>query len=205
MLWIDEPDTEGRSEVNHALMMDVADPLLAAFEAFWERLLTDGCAKAGAGWTSLSVEIADRQVADDDPGYLRAVFHNGQHRPCAGLGGYYVRGAVFDCLQPKGESNDAFNRRQIRWFLDLYRLLKQAARAPRVQPLLCAITAIRPLPVSAATAFGWFDLQLDQDAFGPLPVEDQELLLGTQPAPPISSRISSVASSAATPARSWPS
>lgn len=183
MQWIDEPDYKDRTATNHALILEPDEPLLPAFAMFWRRLLADGCAKAASGWTSLSVEIADRQIEEDEPGYVRAVYRSFGQRACRGIGAYYIRGDAFTCLQLAGEDNLTFNRKQISWFLQQYELLKQAALAPEIRELLRAVTAIRPLPIRAATAFGWFDLQLGQDAFGALPTEDQQMLLGLDPPP----------------------
>ena len=38
------------------------------------------------------------------------------------------------------------------------------------------IGGIRPLTVDAAAGYGWFDLQIGQESFGPLPAEDQAML-----------------------------
>jgi hypothetical protein len=42
--------------------------------------------------------------------------------------------------------------------------------------LLDRIDGIRPLTVDAAASYGWFDLQIGQESFGPLPAEDQAML-----------------------------
>lgn len=184
MKWSIEADQD-EAAPHHALVLAAEEPLRPAFVEYWKRILADGCAKAGAGWVQLAIEIAERQVEAEEQGHMRAVFRNGQRKAASGFGHYLLRSDAFTCLQPKGEDNDSFNRRQIRWYLEQYKLLKEAAQAAEVQSLLRQINDLRPLAIQAATAYGWFDLQIDQPSFGALPKEDQEMLGGTDPARPI--------------------
>lgn len=45
------------------------------------------------------------------------------------------------------------------------------------------INASYPLKIQAATGNGWFDLQLTQQSFGPLPANDQRILAGKERIP----------------------
>jgi hypothetical protein len=119
----------------------------------------------------------------DHQGCMHAAFRNGLRKPCKGLGDYYVRSDAFTCLQGPEEDNRTFNKKQIRWFLEQYRLLKEAAQSAQVRPFFAEINNIRQLSISAATAYGWFDLQVGQETFGALPQEDQAMLAGADPAP----------------------
>jgi hypothetical protein len=182
MRWIDEPDEDDESHGNHVLELHPGDPLGAAFVALWTRMLTDPALKT-SDHRSLSFDIADRQTKDDEPGYLRAVFRADPRRQAKGMVKYYVRGDAFDLLQPRGESNDAFNRRQIRRFLEEYQLLKDAAVSGPVRPLFDAFLALRPCEIEASTAYGDFELRIGKPDFGPLPEEDQAMLEGNDPPP----------------------
>jgi len=81
---------------------------------------------------------------------MHAAFRNGLRKPCKGLGDYYVRSDAFTCLQGPEEDNRTFNKKQIRWFLEQYRLLKEAAQSAQVRPFFAEINNIRPLSISAA-------------------------------------------------------
>lgn len=184
MRWTDEPNRKDKSLLHHALMLEPGDPLLPAYVEYWKRILSDGCGGAsGSDWMSLSIDIYDRQVEGDEPGYMHAMFRNEQKKSARGFGHFFVRGDVFDCIQPDGENNKDLNRREIRWLLQQYSVLKEAAVTTEVRLLLKRIIAIRPLPIAAATSYGWFDLQLGQDSFGPLPSEDEATLAGNDPPP----------------------
>jgi|SRR5262245_16073166 len=182
MQWTNEPDENDRSLIHQALVSQSDEPLERAFIAFWDRVLSDGCAIAAtSGWVSLSIDICERQCEEDSQGWMHAAFLNAQRRPCAGQ--YFLRSDAFTLLQGQKEDNKAFNGRQIRWLLEQYQALKNAAQSAQLRPLLQRINAIRPLPVEAATSNGWFDLQIGADSFGPLPGEDQAMLAGQDPAP----------------------
>lgn len=95
MKWIDEPDEKDVSLVHHALMLEPLNPLPAACVEYWKRILSDGCACAAVSdWMSLSIDICDRQVDDDEAGYMHAMFCNGVKKSARGLGHYYVRGVA---------------------------------------------------------------------------------------------------------------
>jgi hypothetical protein len=182
MEWTNKPDKTDQNLVHRALVLQPNEPLGPAFIAFWKRILSDGCANAEtSGWRSLSIDIYGRQAEQDSQGYVHAGFRNAQRKACAGVGDYYLRSDAFTCMQDSGEDNKTFDRKQLRFYLEQYRALKDAARSPEVQSLLRQINAIRPLPINAATSFGWFDLQVGQDSFGPLPQEDQAMLAGQDP------------------------
>ncbi len=184
MEWIDETDEGDQKAVNHALVLQANEPLAPAFIAYWQRILSDGCAIAATSdWRSLSVEVQSRQTPQDDQGLMRAAFHNAQHKACAGLGKYLLRSDAFDCLDGPNEDVKASFRRQMRWLLDHYQALKDAVHAAEVLPLFELINAIRPLHVDASGVFGWFDLQIGQDSFGRFAGDDQALLAGTEPNP----------------------
>jgi hypothetical protein len=182
MEWINEPDDKDRNLMHRALVLQPDEPLGPAFIAYWKRILSDGCANAATtGWRSLGIDVYGRQSAKDSQGYMHAVFHNVQNRACAGVGHYFARGDAFTCMQEHGEDNKTFDRKQIRWILAQYQALKDVAHSAEVQPLFRQINAIRPLPINVATSYGWFDLQVGQNAFGTLPSEDQALLAGEEP------------------------
>jgi hypothetical protein len=171
-------------QTNQALVLEQDEPLLPAFVELWKRILSDGIATAQtSGWMSLSIDIQDRQTMDDTQGCLHAVFCNGQMRHCETPGHYYVRSDWFDFLQGRDEDNDTFNRREIRWLLEQYGLLKEAAKDAEVQRLFQEINGIRPLTIDASTANDWFDLQVGQGSFGRLPSADQAMLAGLDPGP----------------------
>jgi len=182
MRWIDETDEDDASRRNHVLELASGDSLGPAFAALWTRMLSDP-ALAASDHRSLSFDIVDRQTEADEPGHLRAVFRAAPRRLAKGLVKYYVRGDAFDLLQPRGESNDAFNRRQIRRFLEHYQLLKDAAVSGPVRPLFDAFVALRPCEIEASTAYGEFELRIGKPGFGPMPEEDQALLAGNDPPP----------------------
>jgi hypothetical protein len=184
MRWTDEPDQKDKSLLHHALMLDHSDPLLPAYVEYWKRILSDGCRDAsGSDWMSLSIDIYDRQVEGDELGYMHAMFRNVQKKSARGFGHFFLRGDAFDCIHPDGEDNEDLNRTEIRWLLQQYSVLKEAAVTTEVRLLLERIIAIRPLPITAATSYGWFDLQLGQDTFGPLPSEDEAMLAGNDRPP----------------------
>lgn len=184
MKWTTEPDSRDPNLLHHALVLAPDDQLPPALIAFWKRILSDGCANATAsGWVSLNIDTYDRQSEADSQGYMHAKFLNAQNRACAGLSEYYLRSDAFTLFQAQDEDNEAYDRRQLRRILEHFQALKDAAQAPDVRPLFQQINAIRPLPISAATAYGWFDLQVDAPSFGPLPAEDQALLAGNDAAP----------------------
>jgi hypothetical protein len=181
MQWINE--TEG-DQTHQALVLRPDEALLPAFVELRKRILSDGIATARTSdWMSLSIDIQDRQVMHDTQGCMHAVFRNGQRKHCKSPGHFVVRGDAFDFLQGRDEDNDTFNRREIRWLLEQYRLLKEAANNAEVHQLLQTIKTIRPLAVDAATAQGWLDLQVGQDSFGRLPSADQAMLADLDPGP----------------------
>jgi hypothetical protein len=170
MQWISEHDAA-------ALVLQADDPIGPAYVEFWKRILSDGCAHAAAsGWQSLGIEICERQSAADEQGCMQARFRDGQRKPCKGVGQYVLRGDAFTCLDVPGQDRMAARQRQLLLFLEHYTLLKQAAGSPEVRSLRDRIDGIRPLTVHAAAGYGWFDLQIGQESFGPLPAEDQATL-----------------------------
>jgi len=184
MQWISERDENDATLMHHALALEANSPIEPAYVEFWKRILTDGCAHAASsGWQSLSVEICERQSEADDQGFMHAKFRNGDGKPCDGVAEYLLRSDAFTCLEVAGEERMAERRRQLVFFLDQYTLLKEAATTPEVRPLLEQIGAIRPLTVEAAAGYGWFDLQIGQATFGPLPAEDRATLEGRQASP----------------------
>ncbi len=181
MRWTTEQD---KGELHHVLVLEPDEPLALAFVELWKRILCDGLAAAAeVDWRSLGFDIWSREVPGDSQGSLHAVFCDGRKRRCESIGHYYVRGDSFDLHQDRHEDNKAFSRRQLHWLLGHYGLLKQAVTSAEVLPAWQCIAQIRPLHVEAATAFGWFDLQIGQNSFGPLPGEDQDMLAGLDPRP----------------------
>jgi hypothetical protein len=177
MQWISEPDATEPTLTHYALVVEADSPIEPAYVEFWKRILADGCAHAASsGWHSLSVEICERQSEADDQGFMHAKFRDGQGQPCADVGEYFLRSDAFTCLEAAGEDRTAERRRQLVFFLDQYSRLKEAAASPEVRPLLDRISSIRPLTVEAAAGYGWFDLQIGQQSFGPLPADDRATL-----------------------------
>jgi hypothetical protein len=184
MQWISERDAADATLAHHALVLEADDPMEPAYVEFWKRILADGCAHGpGFGWQSLGIEICERQMAGDAPGYMHAKFRDGQHKPCNGVGQYFLRGDAFTSLVVAGEDGMAERRRQLLFFLDQYTMLKEAAASPEVHPLLAYIGAVHPLTVRAAAGYGWFDLQIGQESFGRLPAEDQATLESRKASP----------------------
>ena len=184
MQWISERDETDASLAHRALVLQSGDPIGPAYVEFWKQILSDGCAHADtSGWQSISIEICERQSEADDQGYMHVEFRDGQHEPCEGVAQYFLRGDVFTCLEVAGEERMAERRRQLLFFLEQYTLLKQAAAAPEVQPLLAYLNAVRQLRIDAASGYGWFDLQIGQESFGALPAEDQATLEGRKATP----------------------
>ncbi len=184
MQWISERDASDETLTHHALVLRSDDPIGPAYVEFWKRILSDGCVHAAtSGWRSLSVEICERQSEADEQGYMHARFRDGQGKPCRGVSEHFLRGDVFTCLEVRGEDRMVSRRRQLRFFLEQYTLLKQAAASLQVRPMLERINAIRPLTVDAAAGYGWFDLRIGEDLFGPLPAEDQATLQGRDASP----------------------
>jgi hypothetical protein len=67
--------------------------------------------------------------------------------------------------------------------LGQYRTLKEAARDSSLAPLFEKINSPRPMAIRAGTNNGWFELQLGQQEFGPLPKNDRLLLAGQETVP----------------------
>jgi hypothetical protein len=177
MQWISECDARNGMLMHHVLVLSSDRPIESAYAEFWKRMLSDGCAHAEtSGWTSLGAEIFERQSAMGGQGFMHVKFRDGQRKPCRGVSQYFLRSEAFTCLDVRGEDRMAARRRQLRFFLEHYTLLKQATASPQVRPLLERIGGIRPLTVDAAAGYGWFDLQIGQESFGPLPAEDQAML-----------------------------
>jgi hypothetical protein len=184
MQWISERDATDASLTHYALLLQPDDPIAPAYVEFWNRILTDGRARAAtSGAQSLSIEICERQSAADDQGYMHAKFRDAQSKPCKGASQYFLRSDAFTCLNVPGEDRMAERRRQLEFFLAQYMLLKQAAASSELRPLLERINAIRPLTVDAAAGYGWFDLQIGHPSFGPLPAEDQATLQDREASP----------------------
>lgn len=184
MQWISERDATDQMLDHHALVLQPDDPIGPAYVEFWKRLLSEACTHASAsGWRSLGVEICERQSDADEQGYMHARFRDAQGKPCKGVSEHFLRGDVFTCLEVRGEDRMVSRRRQLRFFLEHYTLLKQAAASPEVRPMLERLDAIRPLAVDAAAGYGWFDLQVGEASFGPLPAEDQATLEGRGSSP----------------------
>jgi hypothetical protein len=177
MRWIEEDDEDHDGLARHTLDVGAGESLETALAAYWIRILNDALA-ARSDYNSLSFDILDRQIPGDELGRLLAVFRSAPRHPAKHLGTYALRGEVFDLIQPRSESNAQFNRREIRWFLEVYGKLKAAALTAENRPLFEKFAAARPIAIDAATSYGWFDLRIGQDAFGPLPEEDVALLSG---------------------------
>jgi hypothetical protein len=181
MKWIDETSKHDASQVRHVLVLQEDEPLPAAYAEFWKRILTDARTFVAEKHSmSLNFDIVDKQSEDDGTGHLQAVFRDGQQNECKGVGCYRVRGEAFTCLELPDEEGQDFDEKEIRFFLEHYKLLKEAARNSEVQTLF---DVVKPLRIQAATCNGWFDLRMGEDAFGRLPSEDQALLAGQEPAP----------------------
>jgi hypothetical protein len=177
MRWISECDARNGTLMHHVLVLPSGKPIGPAYAELWKRMLSDGRAHAAtSGWASLAVEIFERQSETDGHGFLHARFRDGQRKPCRGISQYFLRSDAFTCLNVRGEDRMAARRRQLRFWLEHYTLLKQAVDALEARPLLEPIGRTRPLIVDAAAGYGWFDLQIGQESFGPLPAQDQAML-----------------------------
>jgi hypothetical protein len=177
MKWISECDARNGTLMHHVLVLPSGKPIEPAYAELWKRMLSDGCAHAEtSGWTSLAIEIFERQSETDGHGFVHARFRDRHHKPCLGVSQYFLRTDALTCVEIRGEDRMAARRRQLRFWLEHYGLLKQATAAPALRPLLDRIGRARPLTVEAAAGYGWFDLQIGQESFGPLPAEDQAML-----------------------------
>src|SRR5262249_47925901 len=99
MEWITEPDEDDESLTQQVLMLPADAPLQPALVEFWKRILADGYAHAASGWQSLGIEICERQSEDDDTGYMRAAFHDGQNGKSEHLGHHVLRSDAFTCIE----------------------------------------------------------------------------------------------------------
>jgi hypothetical protein len=181
MKWIDETAKLDAKQVRHVLVLQEDEPLPAAYVEFWKRLLTDARNfVAETHCMSLNFDIVEKQSEDDGTGYLQAIFRDGQQNECKGVGSYRVRGEAFTCLDLPGGPGQDFDQKQIRFLLEQYKLLKEAARSSEVETLF---EVVKPLRIQAATSNGWFDMRMGEEAFGRLPSEDEALLAGQEPAP----------------------
>ena len=120
----------------HQILVLPSDrPIGPAYAEFWKRMLSDGCAHAEtSGWTSLGVEIFERQSEMDGQGFMHVKFRDGQRKPCRGISQYFLRSNAFTCLDVRGEDRMAARRRQLRFVLEHYALLKQAVARRRCGP-----------------------------------------------------------------------
>ncbi len=177
MQWISACDARDGTLMHHVLVLSSDKPIKPAYAEFWKRVLSDGCAHAEiSDWRSLGVEIFERLSEMHGQGFMHVRFRDAERRPCRGISQYFLRSDAFTCLDVRGEDRIAARRWQLRFVLQHYALFKQATAAPKVRPLLDRIGDIRPLAVDAAAACGWFDLQIGQESFGPLPAEDEAML-----------------------------
>ena len=177
MRWTSECDARNGTLMHHVLVLPSGKPIKPAYTELWKRMLSDGCEHAAtSGWTSLGVEIFERQAETDGHGFMHARFRDAQRKPCLGVSQYFLRSDALTCLNTRGEDRAAARQRQLRFWLEQYAALKQAAASPAVAPLLDRISRTHPLTMEAAAGYGWFDLQLGRDSFGPLPVQDQAML-----------------------------
>jgi hypothetical protein len=176
MRWIEE--RRSNKLPDFVLTTDPGEPLGLAWVEYWKRILTDGSRVAAASRASLSIDIYARTFEADDLGQATAKFLNSLRRDGEGIGNYLLRGEHFTLFEEPGEDDTAFQRRLTAWMLDHYKQLKAALRDGEVWPLYERIN--RP-PISLATNNGWFELQAEQEKFGPLPYQDQELLAGMEP------------------------
>ncbi len=183
MRWIEEPNQSYPKWPTQVLFVDKSEALRPAWVEFWKRVLTDGQELPGGSRATLAIDIYARTFEKDSMGESTAKFNNSVNRQAEDVGSYKVRSEQFTLLQQAGEDDTAFGRRQLVWFLEHYRVLKDALRDNAVWPLYQRINESHPLGLRLATINGWFDLQPGDEKFGALPYQDQELLAGMEPTP----------------------
>lgn len=184
MRWVEEPNKHNPKSPYQALVTEADEPLTLAFVEYWKRLLNDGIPLPPADRYSLAMEIVARKFRDDpSPGNLRASFHNSLKRQSDGVPIYRLHGNYFECVQGEKEDDRSFEGRHLVWLLDQYRTLKEAARDNSLVPLFEKVSSPRPMAIRAGTSNGWFELQLGQQEFGPLPENDRLLLAGKETVP----------------------
>src|SRR5262249_30525544 len=150
---------------------------------YWKRILTEGYDLPRGSRAALAIDIYVRTFEADSMGETTAKFNTSLNRQAEEIGTFGLRSEHFTLLQKADEGETDFKRRELVWLLDHYKVLKDALRDSEVWPLYQRINASYPLRVRLATIHGWFDLQPDQERFGTLPYEDQELLAGMEPTP----------------------
>ena len=182
MRWIEEPNKSFPKWPHHVLLVEDSEPLQPAWVEYWKRILTEGFELPRGSRAALAIDIYARTFEKDSMGQTTAKFNNSVNRQAEEIGTYELRSDQFTLLQGEGEDDDDFGRRQLVWFLGHYQILKGALRDRDVWPLYQRINASFPLRLRLATINGWFDLQPDQEKFGELPYEDQELMAGMEPA-----------------------
>ena len=184
MRWIEEPNKHNLKSPFQALITEPGEPLAPAFVEYWKRILSDGIPLPPADRYSLAIEIVARKFKDDpSPGNVRASFHNSLKRQSEGVPVYRLRGDYFECVQGEKEDDPSFERRHLVWLLGHYRTLHEAARDSSLAPLFEKINSPRQVAIRAGTSNGWFELQLGQQEFGPLPENDRSLLAGKETVP----------------------
>jgi hypothetical protein len=180
MHWIEEPNKSFPKWPGHVLLVEQSEPLAPGWIEYWKRILTEGSGLPRASRFSLSIEVYARTFEADSTGQTTAKFNNSVNRQADEIGVYLLRTEHLTLLQSKDEDDTTFGRRQLVWTLDHYKQLKSALRAEEVWPLYKQINSSQLLPIRVATVNGWFDLLPEKDGFGPLPLEDQELLAGME-------------------------
>jgi len=119
--------------------------------------------------TELAIEIVARTFDKDSTGCEQATFYNSVNKQSDRLGVYLLASDHFTCLQGDDEDDEVFERRLLVWLLEQCTTLEEAAWQDAPSKLFGKIKASGPFAVRAATSNGWFDLQLDRNAFGPFP------------------------------------
>ena len=184
MRWIEEPNKHNPKSPCQALITEHGEPLAPAYVEYWKRILSNGIPLPPADRYSLAMEIVARKFKDDpSPGNVRASFHNSLKRQTEGLPIYRLHGDYFECVQGEKEDDLSFEGRHLVWVLGQYRTLKEAARDSSLAPLFEKINSPRPMAIRVGTNNGWFELQLGQQEFGPLPENDRLLLAGQETVP----------------------
>ena len=177
MPWLDEPDSYQPGLVNHCLYS--GDAIETTLKEFWTRILTDAVSNAMVvPWKQIGFDILERQYEEDGQAYLHAAFVDTANKSCKGVSQYFLKSDHYTCLHDDDEDSQTFNKIQLEWYLQQYQLLKDQLNNPQLESLREKLEEVRPLVAHAATAFGWFDMQIGTPSFGPLSVNDQLALDG---------------------------
>jgi len=178
MYWTEKPNKTFPKWPYQMLVTESGGPIKPALVEYWKRILTDGFSLPPASRVALSMQILSDSIAAGNTGSVQASFQKSTKSQSEGIGIFIVTSDHFNFAQGENEDRAAFDRRELEWWLEQYKLVKEAIRDPQTWPLFEKMHASRAITVQAATANGWFELRPGQEGFGPLPANDQRLLAG---------------------------